>query len=261
MNIILQNHESGKMTILKSIQKLSFTAGIFMTIPCTAFSQSTLADNWYIGGFGGVAVLQPFRPWKEPIPTNSNDIVEETGSIFDQGRLFGAVIGTEVDENWRLEGELSLQQSDFRNDFLYSLFSNGNYIPGFKSKYEGEISSISLLANIWYDFDRSDKISPYIGAGAGIGYVSARQLFHTFGNSANGNDFTVLDDSDTGFAFQLGGGVRTMIAQNTWLDFGYRFRGITGLELFYEGQAAIPGGNTFNLFTHTFQIGLTYKFR
>lgn len=219
-------------------------------------AQSTFADNWYISGFGGVAVQVPFKPWAEPLPSNTSEL----GSTYDPGYVIGAAIGTELDENWRVEGEISYHETSFSNSFQVSTPLPFPLDPINNSyAFSGNVSALNLLANIWYDFDRDADISPYLGAGIGWGFVSAKQTGVIANPFANTTTSVVLDDSDDGFAFQLGAGLRTKLAPNTWLDLGYRFRGVLDVDLDYMSVSPVIGTST-NLFTHTFQVGLTLKF-
>jgi opacity protein-like surface antigen len=61
--------------------------------------------------------------------------------------------------------------------------------------------------------------SPYVGGGLGVGFVNVDI------DSIEGIDLDASSD-ETGFAYQVGGGLMWSVSDNMALDLGYRYRGV-----------------------------------
>jgi opacity protein-like surface antigen len=92
-----------------------------------------------------------------------------------------------------------------------------------------DIDVLSILGNAWWDIPIDGYVTPYVGAGIGYAEIS---IDAGIGGEA----------SDWDFVYQAGAGFRVEIAQNTMLDFGYRFRVLDDAD--YDA--------------HIGQIGLTF---
>jgi hypothetical protein len=74
---------------------------------------------------------------------------------------------------------------------------------------------MSLMANVYYDFNRDGMFSPYLGAGIGFSSVDV-----TFNPSGVG----IIDDDDTAFAYQVKVGA-TLNFSDRWeafAEYGWR---------------------------------------
>ncbi len=127
-----------------------------------------------------------------------------------------------------LRGELELGY--LRNDIDQHIVAGGAFDS---ADSFGETSAIFGLANIFYDFNQFGRIKPFLGAGIGI----AKVKFDDHGvdlsgdGISNGNNTVVQNDSDTGFAYQLSAGANITITESVDLELGYRYLGITGVDL------------------------------
>jgi len=90
-------------------------------------------------------------------------------------------------------------RSDIRADYA------GTYSQGGGD----DMSTVTLLGNGYVDFPLTPLFKPYVGAGAGYGWVMDRP----------GGD-------ESGFTFALMGGVTFDVSQQFAIDVGYRFRDI-----------------------------------
>ncbi|MBK8769227.1 MAG: porin family protein [Rhizobiales bacterium] len=83
---------------------------------------------------------------------------------------------------------------------------SGNYkvAPG------AELSTTTVLGNVYYDFANDSMFTPYVGVGAGYGW-------------ANGSGGAV---DDSGLALGAAAGVSVDLTNNLAIDAGYRFRDI-----------------------------------
>ena len=96
------------------------------------------------------------------------------------------------------------------NDYLRSdvrVDWSGNYSVG----HDAVANLTTVLGNIYFDWKNDTVFTPYIGAGAGYGWIGG-------------------DHSDDGFTYALMAGVSVDMSQSIALDFGYRYR-----ELMLDG--------------------------
>ncbi|OYX22642.1 MAG: hypothetical protein B7Z10_12870 [Rhodobacterales bacterium 32-66-7] len=147
-------------------------------------ASAVMAEGLYFGAYAGLAAQE--------------DLDLDIPSTSDNGFVLGAVIGTDLTENLRIEGELSFETSE------------GQY-EGKGGSTDFDVSTLSLLGNAWVDFDTGTGLQPYVGGGVGVARVAV--------------DDGISDDSDTGFAYQVGFGAR--FGQSGEFDLGYRYRGVS----------------------------------
>lgn len=207
----------------------------------------------------------------EPMPIEAAPIVEPSydwyiaariGAAFNRDTDFG-VLGTSVsnsyDTGWvgslavgtqfnlggltpRGEIEVGYSQSDVDS---HDVAGVGTFDG---SAASGKTSVLYGLVNGYIDF-LDGPIKPYVGAGIGVGHVK----FDNHGVTGVG---TVLDDSGTGFAWQVGGGVSYAFTPQMTADLGYRYFNVENVEL-----TAIDGTDSdVDVRSHQVTIGLRYSF-
>jgi len=82
----------------------------------------------------------------------------------------------------------------------------------------GDITALSIMANVWYDFGGSGNWHPYIGGG--IGWADVEIDLGTFGSA-----------SDSGLAYQAGVGIGwDMPNSNNRINLEYRYFAVNDLE-------------------------------
>jgi outer membrane autotransporter protein len=79
----------------------------------------------------------------------------------------------------------------------------------------GDVTSLSFLANVYYDFVNSTPFTPYLTAGAGVAWLDVNDLAVA--------GMRVGDSDDTVFAYQFGAGVGYAINKNLTVDLKYRY--------------------------------------
>jgi opacity protein-like surface antigen len=144
------------------------------------------AKGSYVGVYGGA---------------NWNDVIEVPFVDNDTGYVVGGVLGTSVPavKGLRIEGDLSFRQ----NEIDVAGFLKANY------------DTTALLGNVVYDFPANEAfggLKPYALFGAG--YAKTEVTFENVG---------LLKLENSGFAWQLGAGVGTELAEGVNLDIGYRY--------------------------------------
>lgn len=118
---------------------------------------------------------------------------------LDEDVIGAAGLGYAFGNGFRLEGELSFRDNDID-------------VVGFPG-YEGDISATSLMANLYYDFNKGGSIQPYLGIGAGVSDIE--------GGITDG--VTPYDIKDEVAAYQGLAGVAFGLSEQLTLDIGYRY--------------------------------------
>jgi opacity protein-like surface antigen len=168
------------------------------------------------------------------------------GFELNPGYIIGADIGIHITD--QLRAELELSRASYQ--------SNGKWhgtIDGQNgTRAHGDIRATYLLANAWLDMPTNSSFTPYIGGGAGIGWIGGN--LGVFSGS-----YGIGAEKSAGFAFQLGVGVKTELSSNLSLDLGYRFKDIIGAKASNNNSGATDW-DQLNLTSHNIQLGLTYNF-
>lgn len=148
---------------------------------------------------------------------------------YEPGYAAGVVAGFAWDQALRTEVEFTYRENDF--DELDT--SVGSF------DVDGDLTSVALMGNVFYDFRSGSPWVPYAGGGLGAAIV-------TFDSAAH--------DSDTVFAFQLGAGVGYEINPAITLSLDYRFFGTEDPEFDDGGRFDLEYLNS------SLWFGLRYNF-
>jgi opacity protein-like surface antigen len=195
---------------------LSLAAGSALSADYEPQAEPSVESGWYAGVFGGAS-------W--PRDMEFEELFELD---LDRGFTAGGVVGSHFFDYLRAEVEASYARYDIDECISGTLKC---------AISDGDVSAFYLLGNLWFDF-KLGGFSPYIGGGVG-------------GARVNVDTSTSLDDSDWGFAFQAGAGVRFRLTDALQVDIGYRFKDVPDLS--------IDSLDT-DLQSHNAQIGLTLGF-
>lgn len=167
---------------------------------------SAMAAGPYVSLMGGAVFVEDSKS------------TDNTGAVittdFDPGILLSGSAGYAFFYGLRIEGEISYRQADFdRVEFTSGwLFPpNGSRFPA-----DGQATAFSVMANAAYDFYMPGGLKPYVLAGIGFAEVSVDLSYQ-------GMKF--IDDDDTVFAYQVGGGIAFTVAPNVDLFVDYRYFG------------------------------------
>jgi OmpA-OmpF porin, OOP family len=136
------------------MKKALLAAAALVALPVAAQAQAP-SPGVYIGAEGGLNWLLNFT-------ANTNNPVFPTVSVTPQtGWAVGGVIGYDfVGPRVELEGV-------YRNNQL------NIGVPG--TAINNQVGQLGIMANLLYDFMPGSVITPYIGAGAGVGFVDSNQ--------------------------------------------------------------------------------------
>lgn len=155
---------------------------------------------------------------------------DASGSIdaeFDAG--FGLVVALgHAFDAVRAEIELGYRKND-----IDSFGAMGFSVPA-----SGDVTSKSVMANLYYDFTPEAQWSPFLGAGLGVARVevdNAAVMGIPLGNA-----------DDTVFAWQLMAGIGSKLTRSTTLDLSYRYHAtsdpdFSGIEAEYDSHNIMAG--------------------
>ena len=175
--------------------------------------------------------------------THQSIDVQDTG-------LFGVGIGMKVDDQVRIEGNLS----------YYSPFDVDGR-DGAGNNISTELESIGAMLSIFYDIEQvhkftgSDTFTPYVGGGVGISMLDTDVMTTSGGTSEPGTEVYNLT-----YALQAGLGAR--ITDTLTLDFGYKF---INMGQFEQDGGVSNGANSKttkfdDLLAHEFKAGIRFQF-
>ena len=226
--------------------------GTVAALSLTAVSQSNAHNQgWYAGLEAGANWIndndaeyqfndEPHFSYSEPVQMN-----------FDTGWAALGTVGYAFDNNWRIEGEIGYRKNDVDAifggkqvlEFTQELVLDGPYEP---TRINGELTEISLMANVLYDIPLADKLSLNVGVGAGADYSKFK-------------DGLSVNDGDWSFAYQAIAGLSYALSDRLDLTLTYRYLHVN--QPTYSDAAPYSGTDTYafdDLEKHTVTVGLRY---
>lgn len=204
---------------------LGAAATIALILPFAAFAQ----EGFYLGA--GVGVNMPGNASYEDA-TNTNTVDSNAGFA---GILSG---GYQFESNWRVQGEFAA-----RLNSLEDISGTGSAAPR-----DGNVNVFSLMADAIYGIPTGTKFTPYLGVGAGLAVVKARDLDTILGST--------IDDSDTVFAYQGLAGIEYDITPYLKAGLDYRYFRTANTEMETAAATEVEGEYE----DHTLTLGLRYIF-
>lgn len=180
-----------------------------------------------------------------------------------------------VDAGYGFDGEFSPgnRSGGFASDWNQSIGLGYGFQNGFRLEGEvahrfnnidqtlfadtSDVHTWSTMLNAIYDFSLSDKVHPYIGVGAGLARVDAGVTGVTSATPPVVSG--IVNDSDTGFAYQGLVGIGLDLSDRLTMDFGYRYFAAPNLQLNSTGVFVGPGGES-DYEQHAATIGLRWQF-
>ncbi len=177
------------------------------------------ANGPYLGVHGGAAFLNDFD-------------INGSRSRFDPGINLGGTAGYAF-ARARVEGELT-----YRRNSADSVTLAGTRLPA-----EGNVASLTMMVNGFYDIHTNTPLTPYVGGGLGIVQVWFNDV-KAPGSSITGNDNRLATQFALGVAYKINDAID--------LDFGYRF--FVSDEFKFRNQAGQEDQNTYG--SHNLTVGL-----
>lgn len=169
------------------------------------------AAGWYVGAQAGASFLQDAE--------NSGSGADITSTTKD-GYSVSGITGYRFGNGLRVDAEVGYSRQGFdslqirADGGLGAAFGVGS-LNGLTLKTTGHVSALRLLGNLWYDLDLGGPVKPYAGGGVGAARIAATNV------AVSG--VTIVNGSDTVFAFQLGAGLGYEILPAAILSLDYRY--------------------------------------
>jgi opacity protein-like surface antigen len=166
------------------------------------------------------------------------DVDGYTGELtFDTGGVATFAVGTTVGNSGRIEFEIGSRVNDM--DEVTSDYYN------FTTDIDGDVTTLSYMGNVYFDFKNNGKFTPFIGGGLGIANVEYDV------DSVNGNSRFSDKADDTVMAYQVMTGISYAATDHLNIDLQYRYFGtedpeIDVLDTEYQ--------------SHNVMLGLRYSF-
>ena len=188
---------------------------IGMAMASTAIASPALARDgaWYVELDGGPMIVEDIE-FDLPAATNAVHVDHHKG--YDFGGIVGYDFGF-----IRLEAEGSYRAADIQDLQIGAagvLGAPGGFIyRNTTLGADGDSSVLSFMVNALADFGDDDGLQGFVGGGVGV----ARTKFDGVTVDTAGAGF--LDDSDSGFAWQLLAGVRAPLTDSIDVGLKYRF--------------------------------------
>jgi opacity protein-like surface antigen len=207
-----------------------------------AGSGEAQAGNLYISVFGGANWLQDDSG---AVLTNwGGEGTVDTllfNSDADTGFLVGAAVGTHLDK-WAKGLSVELEAGYRRNDLGGSwaaIVDGGEGFGGYTSTgpLDANVSTFSVVANLWYEVDVGWKVRPYLGGGVGWGRAHMDGALLT---SDGSNTTTWFAFHSSGFVYQLGAGFNYDVSPGVAVGIGYRYFNGPNLDFYFSGKNSQP---------------------
>lgn len=204
---------------------LGAAAAIALLLPVAAKAD----DGFYLGGNlgAGFATNSTFDNG-----TNTNKVEMDPGFA---GML---TAGWQFNNGIRLQGEFAARLNSV-NDITGT---------GAAAPIDGDMNVYALMADAIYGIPTGTKFTPYVGAGAGIARVQAKNIGTTLA--------TTVDDDDTVFAYQGILGVEYAISPNLFAGLDYRYFRTADTSFTSAASTKVDGDYE----NHTVTVGLRYLF-
>lgn len=197
-----------------------------------AASGAQAGQGWYIAGGAGGQIVDDTTSTVSDI--FGNFLLTDTS--FDLGYGVNGALGYSWDSHgangggavFRIEGEVLYRVSDVDRLDRVAIVQTflGPFILAGSFEGTGDVSTLGLMANAWYEFSTGMPWRPYLGGGLGMANISLNDV----GLISSGTEFALADDDDWVFAYQFGVGMNYEITPQIIAGIEYRFFATTDPE-------------------------------
>lgn len=195
---------------------------IGMAMASTALASPALArdDAWYVEVDGGVMVVQDMA-------FDINGAPDDLTLEAEKGYDFGGIVGYDFGP-FRLEAEASYREADIDQVTVgnggFPAGNFGNLALAQDAAARGSASALSFMVNGLFDFGPDDGLQGFVGGGVGVARTAIDARISESGAPG-------LDDSDSGFAWQILAGVRAPLNDRWDVGLKYRLFNASGVGL------------------------------
>lgn len=219
----------------------TIAAYVVLLILLIANPVAAQTPGFYVGVIGGANLL-----------TDSEISIAggiDVDNDYDPGYAVGGVVGYNLGDVWEIGGlrgefELMYRHNEIEDHRVAAL---GGSQPG----SVGEVASLSYMVNVYHDFAPRQRFRPYIGFGIG----GASNEFQDFGIQAVPQ---VLDDEDSGFAWQVIAGAGYRFSDNIFLTGDYRYFSTEAEVVSTPATGSVSSSPDVD--SHSVLFGLRYQF-
>ena len=206
-----------------------------------------IGSDWYLRGDLGYAHHQVGDVyWMDPVNGRRDFVNKHIGGAFMMGGGFGYYFN----EHFRTDVTVDYR---FRSKFKANVGGCGTCGSGYSDE-QNMFSAWTLMLNGYYDFGSYGIVTPYVGAGVGMSYVTIDDYKTNAGTAFAG-------DSKANFAWNLQAGASFDVAEKVKLDTNYRFVSLGSAQTarhYVNGASATNPVKYEDLFAHEFRVGLRY---
>ncbi|TDH62565.1 OmpA family protein [Dankookia rubra] len=225
--------------------KKALLAATVLALPVAAQAQPV--SGLYVGAGAGVNFMQEskFNALGYGAKIETKPGWAAVGSL---GWGFGNGLRAEVEGNYRT------------NDVDKSKVSGGGTVGG-----RGALANYGVMANVLYDIQTGTPFTPYVGVGAGYGWLETDKYR---ASSTVLNASATSDDTAGAFAYQAIAGVGYNLGAGVTLTTEYRFYGTVDPKI--DGEVRSGAGPTGTVlragevksgnYNHSVLVGLRYAF-
>jgi len=183
----------------------------------------------------------------------------------DAGYVFGGAVGYGFDNGFSVELEAAYRRNklDIKGvGILAYLYTLPGGTTGTKSGpsasldgTDGHLEATSLMANAWYEFDTGTEVRPFVGGGVGIAWVDVHDIVEIgFATKLGTSFYSVgVHGDDSGFAWQLGGGLNWEVSPGKDLTVEYRY--FNGPEVKNIRVHDVNNNLDYDYEAHSFMVG------
>ena len=246
------------------VSRKTLLASVAVAAATLAATQTAYASDWYVNVAGGGNWLKDDSFAAETNGASTTFAFENDTNI---GFVLSAAVGMNLDKvmpGLRVEGEIGYRENDVNASWRSETPDTTPTTPSTTPTSPPDTSSVgdlgvdggtaryqhntfSIMANVWYDFQVAG-LKPYVGGGIGWADVEVDGVYQ--GKTIE------QSFSESGFAWQLGGGLHLPIDEKMKLGIGYRY--------FSGPDVTIPASSEINSLsgsvdteTHAVTVGLT----
>jgi len=204
-------------------------------------SQPAQAEDFYVSVMGGFNWQSDAQLVAQGGLTNTSTWTSQFADIDpNSGYLISGAVGTSLDQ-WvnglSAELEVAYRRNGIDGQWTQSSYFSDNLVDSVSGPIDGRISSFSILANVWYEFDAGLPVRPFLGGGLGWARTNAEGIFQSY---------TSFDETESGFAWQLGAGVSYDLKPGMKLGLDYRFFDGPSLHSLFDDFNAVANAPEIN---------------
>ncbi len=232
---------------------------VAIALATTAMAGPALAKDkaWYIGVEAG-AVLQENQEFDIYNAARTVKVSDGLRNRYNIGYDVGGNIGYDFGK-FRAEFEVAYKDNELTNVNVLAAIpairlSNGTTGVPAVGNYRDAVGNtrvLSFMANGLFDFGgENGDLGGFIGGGAGIARVQQKSFSLASGGAA------YLDDSDTGFAWQVLAGIYKPVTKHVDIGLKYRYFNVPDVDTFTTTGLA----NRTHYHSHSLLLTLAYNF-